>query len=116
MHVLVLPKERGKVMRVPLLRACVLLAAVIVAGCTSNVALMRDDTGGYRQERRIYACEDNQLCGASRLYDVNWQRCYDYPVDYQVRAYDYTPSRTQYLYQRRVIVADPYYNLHWRAQ
>ncbi|MCX5838360.1 MAG: hypothetical protein NTW71_07540 [Deltaproteobacteria bacterium] len=101
-------------MRIPFLGVC-MLVAVTLAGCSSSVALMRDDTGGFRQERYYYACEDDQLCGASRSYDVNWQRCYDYPVAYRVKSYNYTPSGTQYLYQRRIVVADPYYNFYWRG-
>jgi hypothetical protein len=93
-------------MKLILLGVCLLLTGLF-AGCSSNVALMRDDIGGYRQERLIYACEDQQLCGSSRLYDVNWLSCFDYPVDYRAKIDSYTPSRTQYIYQQRSAVVHP---------
>lgn len=81
-----------------------LLVAGLLAGCSSNVAMVRDDSGGYRQERHFYACEDPQLCGSQRLYDVGWLTCGDFPVDYRAKVDSYNPSRTQYIYQERVIV------------
>jgi len=93
-------------MKLALSGLCLLLIGT-VTGCSSNMALMRDDIGGYRQERLIYACDDPQLCGSSRLYDVNWLRCNDYPVDYRVKTNGYTPSKTQYIHQQRVVVINP---------
>jgi len=100
-------------MRIPLLGAT-MMVAVTLAGCSSDVAVMRDHTGGFAQERYIYACEDNKLCGVSRLYDVNWQSYYAYPIDFRVKAYEYIPSRTQYFHQGKVIVLDPSTNHHGR--
>jgi hypothetical protein len=90
-------------MKLAYLAICVLLSGTVV-GCSSNVAMLRDESGGYRQERLLSACDDPQLCGSARLYDVNWLSCNDYPVDYRSKTDSYTPSKTQYIYQQRVVV------------
>jgi hypothetical protein len=81
-------------MKLTLSGICLLLAGALV-GCSSNVALLRDDSECYCQERLITACEDSQLCTTSRLYDVNWIGSNDFPVDYRAKITTYTTAKTQ---------------------
>lgn len=81
----------------------ILLFSGMVAGCATHGVNLSPELGGYRQERVVYACESDLLCGAQRLYDVNWLRCSDFPVDSRAGVVEFTPARTQYIYRENLL-------------
>ncbi|UFS72256.1 hypothetical protein LPW11_08695 [Geomonas sp. RF6] len=66
----------------------------------SERVIYTDDRG----RRVIYACDNDPLCGGQRLYDVDYLECGDFPVDFRSRITAITPQRTEYVYQKRVVI------------